>query len=146
VFFITSNNSQHLLWGTSVVVAPMVAEGIKRISCVVGITKYYKWANRPVGACDCDTWNRNGPRGGTPGFPSGHSAVAAAFWVGAVLLYKDWRTMLMGYAGILVMVWARLNKRCHTLFQTMGGTVLGAGVATGVLGWYRNSLWPFHGV
>ncbi len=136
VFFFVTHNFQHIVWMTAVLAAPAAAEGMKRLSRFAGCT----WCARPAGARDCDTWNRNGPQGGAPGFPSGHCATAAAFWSAAVLLTGDWRVGVAGCVAVVAMIWARLNKRCHTLLQTIGGTVLGAGVATILLAW--NGLPP----
>lgn len=123
----------NFLWVASVLVAPFSAEAIKKF------TRWMGWIDcctRPTGAKDCDIWNRNGDQSGNPGFPSGHLATTAAFWTGAYLVseekYKPW-VLIVGIVGIMGMIWARMQKRCHTFVQTIAGTLLGAGIAYGFL-------------
>ena len=126
-------NSQHIRWILATLAAPLAAEVIKRGMNVLGMLNY-TWVQRPLAARDCDTWNRNGPQGGAPGFPSGHTATAAAFWVGAGILTNSSLVFFMGLVATAVMAAARLQKRCHTVLQVIGGGVLGAGISYGLLG------------
>ncbi len=120
-------SSQHVLWVVAVLSAPLAAELMKRTSMhMLGLPE---WCKRPPGASDCDSWNRNGPQAGAPGFPSGHTATTTAFWVGAILLTPTSIQPLFLFAGFITtgaMVWARMYKRCHTFAQTIGGGLLGA--------------------
>jgi membrane-associated phospholipid phosphatase len=119
-------SSQHILWFTAVLSAPFTAELIKRGSHMLGLPE---WCRRPSGASNCDSWNRNGPQAGAPGFPSGHTATTTAFWVGAVLLTPRPLQPLFFFACLIAtgtMIWARMYKRCHTFVQTIGGGLLGA--------------------
>ena len=120
--FLVSRNLQHIRWAIAVLAAPLVAEAIKRGTKLLGLEQ---WAKRPAGARDCDTWNRNGAQGGAPGFPSGHTATTAAFWVGAWILTDSPLVLFVGLIATVVMGFARLQKRCHTLLQVVGGAVLG---------------------
>jgi len=122
---------EHFVWGIAVLVAPVAAEVLKRLTTVLGMG-----CRRPIGARDCDTWNRGGSQGGA-GFPSGHTATAAAFWMGAALLVP-WPMGALALGAVVAMAWARLQKECHTLLQTVGGAVLGAGITVGILGVPKN--------
>lgn len=113
-----------VIWGIAVLIAPIVAECVKRASVVLGMEE---WCARPIGARDCDTWNTNGPQGGAPGFPSGHTATTVAFWIGAFIIWPSASVAIVGFSATMTMIWARMQKRCHTLSQTIGGAMLGAG-------------------
>jgi membrane-associated phospholipid phosphatase len=80
---------------------------------------------RPTGARDCNLLCNDGPQGGRPGMPSGHSAQVAFFssfyytqteniWIRAGLILYE----------VLVMI-SRYQKRCHTIPQIIAGAVLG---------------------
>ncbi len=139
--FVVSRDFQHLAWAAAVLLAAVVAEITKQLTKCVGLWPAMTWCRRPAEARDCDTWNRNGPQGGAPGFPSGHVATATAFWVGAVLLtpapYRAW-SIVGATVGIVAMAVARMKKRCHTGLQTLGGGVLGALLTWGCLSFQYN--------
>ncbi len=139
--FVVSRDFQHLAWAAAVLLASLVAEITKHLTQHMGIWPAMAWCRRPAEARDCDTWNRNGPQGGAPGFPSGHVATAAAFWVGAVLLtpapLRTW-SLVGATVGIAAMAAARMKKRCHTALQTLGGGVLGALLAWAFLNVHYN--------
>ena len=103
-------------------------------ACIKSLTSDmpYSWLQRPVGASNCNTRMNDGNQTGRPGFPSGHCAVASTFWVGVWFLtpysYKQC-VGIVGIVGILSMIWARQEKRCHSLLQTIAGTALGTGFA-----------------
>ena len=82
---------------------------------------------RPPQARDCNLWVNDGPKGGRPGAPSGHSA-QVSFFVGYYLqtlsLSPLLRLALLGYA-LLVML-SRYTKCCHTLPQILSGAALGS--------------------
>lgn len=82
---------------------------------------------RPSEARDCNLWVNDGPQGGRPGAPSGHSA-QVSFFVGYYLqtlsLSPVFRLLLLGYA-LLVML-SRYTKSCHTLPQILSGAALGS--------------------
>ncbi len=127
--FVGTLNFQHLAWILSVLLASLVAEGLKRLTVWGGCVN---WCRRPAGATHCDLRNRGGSAAGEPGWPSGHCATAAAFWMGAWLLaHGVWRPWVAaaGAVGVAGMAAARMKKRCHTLFQTISGSLLGAGLA-----------------
>jgi membrane-associated phospholipid phosphatase len=133
-----SPSQQNFMWGASVLVGPMVAEAIKQLTRVLGMQD---WCKRPPGAANCDTWNRNGSQAGAPGFPSGHMTTTAGFWFGAFLLcpaeYRIY-VIAIGTFAILLMAWARMQKRCHTLLQVVAGTLLGAGISYGAIKMLKN--------
>ncbi len=78
----------------------------------------YKCLKRPVGATDCDISNSDGDQSGKPGFPSGHCATSAAFWICVLAyippLYRK-HIAVVGSIMTLTMMWARTKKKCHTL-------------------------------
>ncbi len=120
---------QHLAWSLSALLASLVAEGLKHLTVWGGCVD---WCRRPAGAAHCDLHNRGGSAAGEPGWPSGHCSTAAAFWMGAWLLAPSgWRHWVAaaGFVGVGAMAAARMKKRCHTLFQTISGSLLGAGLA-----------------
>lgn len=127
-FYILTEDTRHLMWGIAVFIAPILAEMIKKGTVALGL-QTHTWCRRPTGAFNCNTWNSNGPQGGAPGFPSGHTATTAAFWIGAWILFNANETLvgIVGIVGIIAMGFARLNKRCHTFLQILGGAILGAG-------------------
>jgi len=80
---------------------------------------------RPKGATDCNLLCNDGNQEGRPGMPSSHSA-EVAFFAG---YYWDQvenplaRFALVAYA--LAVMTSRYLKRCHTINQIGGGTLLG---------------------
>lgn len=92
--------------------------------------KYYvigKASPRPPQARDCNLWGNDGPQGGRPGAPSGHSA-HVSFFVGYYLQTlsntSPWISLLLIGYGILVML-SRYTQCCHTLPQILSGSALG---------------------
>ena len=86
-------------------------------------TRSYAWGRRPVGATGCGPFCNGGVASGEPGFPSGHVAVVSAFVAGGGV--SSW----VGIPWIVVMAWARISKRCHSLAQVAAGGLFGAAVA-----------------
>lgn len=84
-----------------------------------------KASPRPADASDCNLWVNDGPQGGRPGMPSGHSA-QVSFFTGYYLQTissNPIRLFILFYA-VLVMI-SRYTKSCHTLPQIISGSVLG---------------------
>lgn len=80
---------------------------------------------RPAEATNCNLCANDGPQGGRPGMPSGHSA-HVSFFTGyylQTLSPSPWSLLLVAYA-ILVMA-ARWTKSCHSLPQILSGSALG---------------------
>jgi membrane-associated phospholipid phosphatase len=104
-------------WG--MIATIMINEGLKY--AVIG-----RASPRPPGATNCNLWANDGPQGGRPGMPSGHSA-HVSFFAGYYLQTLPpslWtRTALLLYA-ILVMA-SRWTKHCHSLPQILSGSALG---------------------
>lgn len=99
----------------------------------VGINEFTKHyvigtaSPRPEKARDCNLWVNDGPQGGRPGAPSGHSA-QVSFFVGYYLQRLSdtapyFSMSLIGY-GLLVML-SRYTKCCHTIPQILSGSALG---------------------
>jgi len=85
---------------------------------------------RPPRARDCNLWVNDGPQGGRPGAPSGHSAQVAFFAMYALM--DPWwsplsRGALVVYA--LAVMASRAWKQCHTLGQIVSGGILGTVLA-----------------
>jgi membrane-associated phospholipid phosphatase len=99
----------------------------------VGINEAIKYyiigttSPRPKEARDCNLWVNNGPQGGRPGAPSGHSA-HVSFFVGYYLQTLSntapWLSLILIGYGLLVML-SRYTKSCHTLPQILSGSALG---------------------
>lgn len=122
---IYTNTVAWMYLGCLVVLSIATTEAIK------GITKDlpYPCLKRPIGARNCNSTVSDGNQSGRPGFPSGHCAGTATFWVGVWLLFPSSYKLPMGIlAGIniLSMMWARQKKRCHTLIQTIAGIIVGS--------------------
>lgn len=62
-------------------------------------------------------------------FPSGHTANAATIAIVAVLLFPRLWVGLAGIAWVLLMAFSRTQVHAHWLSDTVGGTLVGAGVA-----------------
>ena len=67
--------------------------------------------------------------GGTPGWPSGHMAVATALVVFFLVRNRDrertkWAVGI-GIGWLAMVAWARWVKRCHTQGQIVAGGVVG---------------------
>lgn len=97
---------------------------------------------RPANAADCNLWVNDGPCGGKPGMPSGHSAQVAflaayylqeAFWTDAssTSAFRLFALLLVGYA--LLVMYSRYVKQCHTPTQILTGALLGASASVIVL-------------
>lgn len=85
---------------------------------------------RPPKAANCNLWLNDGPQGGRPGMPSGHSA-QVSFFVGYYLQTMDFTSpvarllapLLLLYAGLVFA--SRYAKECHTVSQITVGALLG---------------------
>jgi undecaprenyl-diphosphatase len=62
-------------------------------------------------------------------FPSGHTAVATTFFITLALLFRRWYIWATGAVWVVWMMWARTYLHAHWLSDTIGGALLGAGVA-----------------
>ena len=81
---------------------------------------------RPAGATNCNLLANDGPQGGRPGMPSGHSA-QVSFFTGyyiQTLPPSLWTHLLLPSYAILVMA-SRWTKSCHSPLQILSGSVLG---------------------
>ncbi len=117
-----------------IVLGVLVFMSIFSTTCIKRLTEDlpYSWLKRPNGASNCNTSLTDGDQSGAPGFPSGHCACTATFWVGVWFLTSNPYRFYVGIIGsicIMSMIWARHKKRCHSLVQTIAGTVLGTGFA-----------------
>jgi len=62
-------------------------------------------------------------------FPSGHTANAATLVVVAVVLFPRLWVALVGATWVLLMAFSRTQVHAHWFTDTVGGTLVGAGVA-----------------
>lgn len=123
-FWITTYNIIHIIAILGIIVTMIITESIK----------YWilpTWS-RPKGARGCGLFCSDQNDEGKPGMPSGHMS-SLAFYGG---FYKITNPIFYVY-GILVAM-SRWGKRCHSIDQILGGTVLG-----GSLGLFTNSLMKF---
>ena len=96
---------------------------------------------RPANAADCNLWVNDGPCGGKPGMPSGHSAQVsflAAYYLQEAFLtdtqstaFRTFSVCLLFYA--LAVMYSRYVKECHTPIQILMGALLGIGASVIVL-------------
>tara|TARA_B100000123_G_C25592652_1_gene367780 strand:- start:125 stop:649 length:525 start_codon:yes stop_codon:yes gene_type:complete len=100
--------------------------------------KLYKITRRPEGAYNTDYLSRNGnvPKN-TPGFPSGHVTSVTIFSLCMILMkwkfelpWKDFllnnkRFCFVQFFLIVITGVARYVKKCHNLFQILGGFIFG---------------------
>lgn len=123
----------HLAHGLGIILADVVSKVIKRLTQTTGARVF----ERPAGARDCDVMCRNGDVSGRPGMPSGHATIAAYFVAYFVGYELRGRWLSLGGGGaltlFLLVIAARVWKRCHNLLQVLVGTLLGAAVGLGVL-------------
>lgn len=118
LFYVVTHNPIHLIACAGMFGTTLLSEGIKH-----GIIK--ECSPRPKGATNCNMWCNDGPCGGQPGMPSGHSA-QVAFFSGFYMQYTDNRLIQAGltlYAGLVML--SRYLKRCHTIYQIGAGASLG---------------------
>ena len=108
-------------------VAIFIHDIIKKLS----IGSKLEFLKRPLGANNCDICSKNGDQSGKPGFPSGHLTSTVSFFTSVYLLFPEFQkgSLLVGIIYTLLMAWSRINKKCHTLLQTVAGTVLGFSVS-----------------
>lgn len=98
----------------------------------IGIKKITKNLNkdiflRPKEACNCSSFNNGGYVGLEPGFPSGHVTLTT-FFVN-YMYFKKYNGDLFALAFLnfipLVIGISRYEKKCHNIYQTLAGYMLG---------------------
>ncbi|RLK52915.1 phosphatase PAP2 family protein [Microbacterium telephonicum] len=62
-------------------------------------------------------------------FPSGHTANAATLAVVAVIVFPRLWVAIVGFGWVLLMGFSRTQVHAHWLTDTVGGAIIGAGVA-----------------
>jgi membrane-associated phospholipid phosphatase len=133
LFFNNLNNFKRVfLYSLGISSATIFSESIKK-----GITPP-KWLRhiwyRPKGAKGCDYLSIKGYTPDfTPGFPSGHMSTTSYFVSYNILKLFDTpntpkRTMWISVnlLILLLMGWARMQKKCHTFIQVAGGSIFGS--------------------
>jgi membrane-associated phospholipid phosphatase len=91
----------------------------------------YKYTMRPEGARDCDYLSCGGlSKPNSPGMPSGHMTTTGYFVVYNILyIIKHNYNKSLIFANIILLIimgWARINKKCHNLIQVICGSILGS--------------------
>tara|TARA_B100000768_G_scaffold147538_1_gene141112 strand:+ start:921 stop:1448 length:528 start_codon:yes stop_codon:yes gene_type:complete len=93
---------------------------------------------RPEGAFNTDYFSRNGKAlKNAPGFPSGHMTSITSFCIYMILrkkgntlwldfIKKNYMFILFNLLLICLMGFARWYKKCHNLFQIIGGIIYGS--------------------
>lgn len=88
----------------------------------------YGVLKRPIGARGCDAFCVKGDFSGKPGFPSGHVAASAFFftmlWFISPLSSRVY-IFVSGFITILLVAIARVQKKCHNMFQVISGGLYG---------------------
>jgi len=82
---------------------------------------------RPKEACNCSSFNNGGYVGLEPGFPSGHVTLTT-FFVN-YMYFKKYNGDLFALAFLnfipLIIGISRYEKKCHNIYQTLAGYMLG---------------------
>ena len=82
---------------------------------------------RPREACNCSSFNNGGYVGLEPGFPSGHVTLTT-FFVN-YMYFKKYNGDLFALAFLnfipLIIGISRYEKKCHNIYQTLAGYILG---------------------
>ena len=88
------------------------------------LTKGINFLKRPKDATDCNCINTGGLVENNPGFPSGHVTVTSIFM--HYLWFTSNDTNYINYLlPIIIMSIARIGKKCHNVYQVLGGYLLG---------------------
>lgn len=133
VYFYTSNLFYLVLFYLTIVIS-YCNENFKKL--VSYIFENSEWTLRPSGAKECSLLNNED--NSLNGFPSGH-LVTTSFILTAIFMYsfsfnkikrvKGTKSKLLfvilSAVYIMLMMYSRLEKRCHTLTQTIAGLVVG---------------------
>jgi membrane-associated phospholipid phosphatase len=112
-------------WNTRYIVMFLLALGVMYSADI--LKKGFSWLSddpllkRPKGARDCSSFNRGGLVEYTPGFPSGHSALAT--YLALSLFWNSNKFFTLSY--IAAVGYSRMVKKCHNLIQVIGGICLG---------------------
>lgn len=112
----------HIKGFIGIILTPFIADLIKKY---ITISDY----PRPDGAKDCDLFCMDGNQTGRPGMPSGHTATVVFF---TAYYFKETNNIYLKFLMILytaLIMLSRYLKRCHTINQIVGGTILGLIVA-----------------
>ena len=64
--------------------------------------------------------------GGSPSFPSGHTADAFAFAVAAGILFRKWFIIIPALSWAIVVGYSRMNLGVHYPSDVLGGAIIGA--------------------
>jgi membrane-associated phospholipid phosphatase len=102
----------------------LIGEFIKMLPCPKPL---YQITRRPAEACNCDILSKGGKVVvGTPGFPSGHMMTVTFFCLFIMTRYNlsIYQKQLL-YLLMPLTAWARIHKRCHNIFQILGGFSFG---------------------
>lgn len=118
VFLLVSGNIVYLIIIGGLLMNQIVNHTLK---CLLGTR--YNFTKRPNGAKNCDMLNGGGDARLVPGFPSGHVSLVACF-VTLMNLYFGFPA-IYGLGWVLLMIWSRVARNCHTLLQTFAGAISG---------------------
>ena len=118
VLYLTTGLLYHLKGSIGLVVTVGLSEFVKKF-IIKDISP------RPKGALDCNLLCNDGNQSGRPGMPSSHTA-AVSFFTVYYLNYSDnilINIFLVIYAAVVAA--SRYLKRCHTIYQIVGGALFG---------------------
>ena len=131
VYFYTSNLFYLVLFYLTIVIA-YCNENLKNL--VSYIFDNSEWTVRPTGAKECSLLNNEDDS--INGFPSGH-LVTTSFILTSIFMYSFYYAntakgkkskllfVILSSVYVMLMMYSRVEKRCHTLTQAIAGLVLG---------------------
>lgn len=136
--FLVQNNfwKNILIYFVGLMIALFLPAFIKYLTHILKIENLLFY--RPKGAKGCDFLSTKGfAPPFTPGFPSGHMTITAFVMVFNILLIINNRInyvqkcliIFLNLIFIILMSWARHFKKCHNIFQIIGGILLGIIIA-----------------
>ena len=122
ILYLVNPTNIHIKGFIGTIFSPFIAEILKKY-----VTKTD--SPRPPGATDCNFMCNDGNQSGQPGMPSGHSATSVFFTAYYFQYTKNnyLRLAMIIYTALVML--SRYLKRCHTINQRVGGSLLGIIVA-----------------
>ena len=132
---INSKTKMHIVYYFfGLLVSLFTPDFIKRITKLISPKGNYWY--RPKGAKGCDFQSIKGFNAPfTPGFPSGHMTLTTYVMVFNILMTLEKNVkysnviIIVNLLFIFAMAWARHFKKCHNIFQILGGIILGSIIA-----------------
>lgn len=87
-----------------------------------------------------------------PGFPSGHTTTAAAFYfmlayLAATVVHRQWHPLawMLATVAVITVAVSRIALQAHWPLDTVGGAALGITLAAAAAWWHQSHLWEPRG-